>query len=111
MSGALATFVGAPWATSFSEILDMRRTLHSMEKHTAIDVGGLRERVRARSELPPPAVARAYREASGTTQQEIGRIVGVSGAAVHAWETSKRRVSREHVAAYAAVLRALAGDE
>ncbi len=69
----------------------------------------LRDRVRDRRELPPPAVRRALRLTAGLTLEEIADAMGreVTPAAIGHWESGRREVGRRHLSAYAAVLRFL----
>jgi len=73
---------------------------------------GLEERLRARRELPPPAMRRALRQAARLSQADVAREIGVSSAAVAYWEAGRRFPRPENLAAYVRALRILreAGD-
>ena len=47
-------------------------------------------RVRARGELPPPALRRLLRERAGLTQAALARALGVHRAVLSRWETGER---------------------
>lgn len=67
----------------------------------------LLDRVRARRELPPPAMRRAIREAAGLTLEDFGGALGVSSQAVLYWERGTRFPRPEHLGPYSELLRAL----
>ena len=55
-------------------------------------------------QLPPPAVRKALRLASGLTLQEVASVIGVTRSAVQRWETGKRTPSGELRVQYAELL-------
>lgn len=57
--------------------------------------------------LPEPNERRRIREQVGLTQDEIANQLGVSRATVARWEAGTRRPRRQHVTAYAGLLRQL----
>lgn len=66
------------------------------------------ERLRVHADLPSPAERRRLREASGLSQAELARIIGVSTAAVGHWETGARSNPRGPLLdRYVSALRAL----
>ncbi|MBX6370154.1 MAG: helix-turn-helix transcriptional regulator [Rhodospirillales bacterium] len=71
------------------------------------DLQGLRESIRLRRELPSPAECRALRRAAGVSLAEVGRAVGVSHAAVFAWETGRNRPHGGNLRRYLDALHAL----
>ena len=74
------------------------------------DVDGtetLRAELRARRELPPPAMRKAIREAAGVTRTKVARSVGVTRQAVALWESGRRTPSGRYLEAYLRVLRLL----
>jgi transcriptional regulator with XRE-family HTH domain len=62
------------------------------------------EKVRARRDLPEPAVRRALRIGAGLSQQDIADVCGVTRAAVSRWESGERGVDADHVVLYAELL-------
>ena len=71
----------------------------------------LAERIAARRDLPPPAVRRALREASGVSRADVAEAVGCTAAAVGHWETGRRQPRPVHLPAYVTVLKLLAGGD
>jgi transcriptional regulator with XRE-family HTH domain len=68
----------------------------------------LLDEVREALTLPPPAVARAIREAAGVTQERMAEELGVHRVTVARWEqTSGRSPRGELRARYARLLREL----
>jgi transcriptional regulator with XRE-family HTH domain len=67
----------------------------------------LAEKVRAKRELPSPAVRRAIRIAAGVSQQDIADELGLTRAAVGRWETGDRLPSGDHLLGYVKILRTL----
>ena len=65
------------------------------------------EKVRARRDLPAPAIRRALREDAGLSQQDVADVCGVTRAAVSRWESGERGVDAAHVVAYGALLELL----
>jgi DNA-binding transcriptional regulator YiaG len=51
---------------------------------------GLLEKVRTARRLPPPAVAKAIRDAAGVTQQELADELNVNRVTVARWELGER---------------------
>lgn len=68
----------------------------------------LTARLRARQQLPAPAVRRALRQAAGLSQDHVAQAVGTSRQAVAHWEAGTRYPRPEHLTAYVEVLRLLA---
>jgi transcriptional regulator with XRE-family HTH domain len=48
------------------------------------------EQVRTARRLPPPALARAIRDAAGVSQQQIADELGVNRVSVARWELGER---------------------
>jgi DNA-binding transcriptional regulator YiaG len=67
----------------------------------------LEEHLRAKRDLPAPAMRRAIREAAGASREDIATELGVSSQAVMLWEQGTRSPSRRHLANYIRVLREL----
>jgi DNA-binding transcriptional regulator YiaG len=65
------------------------------------------EKVRARRDLPTPAIRRALREGAGLSQQDVADVCGVTRAAVSRWESGERGVDGDHVVTYGALLELL----
>ena len=61
---------------------------------------------RTRAELKSGA-ARRRREAAGVSMAEVARVIGVSGQAVHYWETNRSIPKAANALAYGRVLAAL----
>jgi len=61
----------------------------------------------ARRRLPPPAVRRQIREASGASQRDVAHEIGVDPAQVSRWESGQREPRGENAIRYAAILRRL----
>ena len=61
---------------------------------------------RFRAELKSGA-ARHRREAAGVSMRDVARVIGVTGQAVHYWETGRSVPSVAHALAYGRVLAAL----
>jgi transcriptional regulator with XRE-family HTH domain len=74
----------------------------------ATTVEGLIEKVRTRRQLPPPDERRQIRERADVSLRDVAAAVGVSHAAVFAWEQGSRPRDPEHLQAYARLLRELA---
>jgi transcriptional regulator with XRE-family HTH domain len=64
-------------------------------------------KVRARRDLPAPAIRRALRESAGLSQQDVADVCGVTRAAVSRWESGERGVDAVHVVPYAELLELL----
>jgi DNA-binding XRE family transcriptional regulator len=69
----------------------------------------LEEYLKAKRDLPDPAMRRAIREAAGATRDDVANEVGVTRYAVLQWELGTRSPSRRHLPAYVRVLRELRG--
>lgn len=74
------------------------------------DTTVLIRKVRRRRELPPPAVRRALRLASGLTQADIAEVVGVTRECVARYELGQRTPRGAQLDAYLEVLAALAAE-
>jgi DNA-binding transcriptional regulator YiaG len=66
--------------------------------------------LRARRALPAPSMCRAIREASGTSREQLGRAIGVTGQAVAFWEAGTRKPRPLHLERYADLLRQLQAE-
>jgi len=53
-------------------------------------MSALAEQVRAARKLPPPAVARAIRDAAGVSQQQLADELGVGRVTIARWELGER---------------------
>ncbi len=84
--------------------------MNDLQPVTADDLQAFADRLRARRDLPPPAVRRALR-GDKASQGEIARALGVSTACVSRWESGTRTPRGELLLAYLRVLRLLAGGE
>ncbi len=51
---------------------------------------GLIDEIKARRRLPPPAVARAIRNAAGVSQREVADELGINRVSVARWEIGTR---------------------
>jgi transcriptional regulator with XRE-family HTH domain len=67
----------------------------------------LLEEVRRARRLPPPALARAIREAAGVSQQRVADELGVHRVSVARWELGRRRPRGQLLVAYNDLLDAL----
>jgi HTH-type transcriptional regulator/antitoxin MqsA len=68
-------------------------------------------KARLRRKLPVPGQRRLLREVAGVSQEEVGRAVGVTRAAVSRWEGGQRHPRDPRILSrYIEVLRALARD-
>ena len=65
------------------------------------------DKIRAHKALPPPAMRRALRVASGLTQADIAAPVQVHRAAISRYESGVRTPRGRHLIAYVAVLEEL----
>jgi DNA-binding transcriptional regulator YiaG len=65
--------------------------------------------LQARKALPPPETCRAIRMAASVSLARVGRICGVSAAAVYEWELGKSKPRGDHLISYLEVLEALKG--
>lgn len=65
------------------------------------------DKMRARQELPPPAVRRTLREAAGLSREDIAREVGCSRQAVLHWESGRCSPRGPLLVAYVDVLKAI----
>jgi transcriptional regulator with XRE-family HTH domain len=70
----------------------------------------LLDKIRASRELPPPAVRRALRIASGLSEQDLAEPVGVSAVSIGRYERGLRTPRGRHLHAYVEVLRVLARE-
>jgi predicted transcriptional regulator len=73
------------------------------------DEGGesLDELVQLYADLPGPAECKRLREASGLTQLELARVVGVSQPALALWEGGRYKPSGRNLRPYVEALRKL----
>ncbi|NRG40374.1 helix-turn-helix transcriptional regulator [Rathayibacter sp. VKM Ac-2835] len=62
---------------------------------------------RAHATLPPPPLARAIREAAGLSQARMAVALDVTPITICRWEGGTRTPRRQHLVAYAALLREL----
>lgn len=53
-------------------------------------MSALAEQVKRARRLPPPAVARAIRDAAGVSQQQVADELGVNRVSVARWELGER---------------------
>ena len=70
-------------------------------------MSALLEVVKARHQLPTPALARALRESAGVSQQQMADEIGVHWTTVSRWETGRRSPRGRVLVAYVALLQAL----
>jgi DNA-binding transcriptional regulator YiaG len=66
----------------------------------------IRARVRARQELPPPAMRKALREAAGVSLRDAAAAVGVTYEAMRQWESGRAGPGPRNLVAYVELLRA-----
>lgn len=62
-------------------------------------------------DLPAPGERRHLRKQAGLTLRDFGKVLGVSGATVHHWESGKRQPSLEHAKKYRTALDELRKQE
>ncbi len=67
----------------------------------------LEDYLKAKRDLPDPAMRRAIREAAHASRKDVAAELGVSSQAVMLWELGKRSPSRRHLANYVQCLREL----
>jgi transcriptional regulator with XRE-family HTH domain len=63
--------------------------------------------LRAKRELPSPAMRRAIREAAGATQQQVADEIEVRRVSIGRYESGEREPRGEQLLAYVAVLNRL----
>ena len=73
-------------------------------------MSALIEEIRITKRLPSPADAKALRVAAGVSLVRMAREVGVSGAALLAWERGRYRPRGAHRAAYVHLLEELSRE-
>ncbi|NQX11828.1 helix-turn-helix transcriptional regulator [Microbacteriaceae bacterium VKM Ac-2855] len=64
---------------------------------------------KAHATIPPPPLARAIRQAAGLSQARLAAALDVTPMTVCRWENGTRLPRRNHLVAYAALLRELQG--
>jgi DNA-binding transcriptional regulator YiaG len=70
-------------------------------------VGQLVREIRRARRLPPPALARAIREAAAVSQERMAGELGVHRVTVARWETGRRRPRGKLLYSYVALLEEL----
>jgi transcriptional regulator with XRE-family HTH domain len=70
----------------------------------------LRHKIKARLQLPSPAVRRALREEAGLSQAELAKALGVHRETISRWEAGKRGLRGRYLVEYAALLKELQHD-
>ena len=67
----------------------------------------LEDYLKAKRDLPGPAMRRAIRLSAGASLEDVAAEVGVTKYAVLQWESGARSPSRRHIISYARALREL----
>jgi DNA-binding transcriptional regulator YiaG len=77
---------------------------------SSIIADSLRDRIRDRAALPPPAECRAIRRRAGLTIEDLAATLGVHRMTVYHWEIGRNMPDKTNVGAYRRLLQEIAEE-